>query len=223
MDIQHRLIELIRQADRNGASALLDSWAAEHGHHRLLAEVLEPTLLLIGEAWRSSEAFTLAQAYVAAKVAEDTLLKIAQQTKSEEIPPPTKGPVVIGNIEEDFHSLGRRMLGTFLRADNWVVHDLGNDVPAEEFVEKAVEVGARVIGVSAMMLSTARNIRRLREEIDRRGLAGRIQLAVGGAVFLVCPELDTEVGGDGTARTAIEASKMFDRLWEKSVGMDSGQ
>jgi methanogenic corrinoid protein MtbC1 len=221
MDIQHRLIEMIQQADRNGANALLDSWAFEHGCHRLIAEVLEPTLLLIGEAWRTSESFTLAQAYVAAKVAEDTLLNIAQRTKSEEILLPAKGPVVIGNIEEDFHSLGRRMLGIFLRADGWIVHDLGNDVPAEEFIEKAVEVDARVIGVSAMMLSTARNIRRLRDEIDCRGLKGRIQLAVGGAVFLVCPNLDVEVGGDDTARTAIEASKMFDRLWMKSVRMET--
>jgi methanogenic corrinoid protein MtbC1 len=221
MDIQHTLVEMIRQADRNGARALLDSWVEEHGHDRLLAEVLEPALLLIGEQWRCTEAFTLAQAYVAAKVAEDALLRIAQKRGAAEIPPPSKGAVVIGNIEEDFHSLGRRMLGIFLSADGWTVHDLGNDVLATEFVDKALEVGARVIGVSAMMLSTARNIRRLRDEIDRRGLTGRIQLAVGGAVFLVCPDLDVEVGGDGTARTAMESTKLFDHLWRESVSRDA--
>jgi len=222
MDIQQSLLEMIRQADRSGANALLDAWAGKHGHERLLAEVLEPTLLLIGEAWRSSESFTLAQAYVASKVAEDALLRIAEQRKADEVQTRRKGPVVIGNIQEDFHSLGRRMLGIFLSADGWMVHDLGNDVPAAEFVDKAVEVGARVIGASAMMLTTARNIRLLREEIDRRGLTGKIQLAVGGAVFLVCPGLDKEVGGDGTARTAIEAIGLFDRLWQESVGKEGG-
>lgn len=216
MDIKNSLIEMIRQANRSGANELLGAWAEEHGHERLLVEVLEPTLLLIGEEWCSSESFTLAQAYVAAKVAEDALLKIAELRKEGEEKPPSKGPVVIGNIQEDFHSLGRRMLGIFLRADGWMVHDLGNDIPAAEFVDKAVEIGARIIGVSAMMLTTARNIRLVREEIDRRGLTGDIQLAVGGAVFLVCPGLDREVGGDGTARTAIEAAGLFDRLWEES-------
>lgn len=216
MDIQHSLIELIRQADRAGASRLLDNWAEQHGRDLLLSRVLEPTLLLIGEKWCKSEAFTLAQAYVAAKVAEDALVKIAAG-RSRETAIPSRGPVVIGNIEEDFHSLGRRMLGIFLSTDGWEVHDLGNDVPAAEFVDKAVEVGARVIGVSAMMLSTARNIRGVREEIDRRGLGGRIQLAVGGAIFLVSPGLEKEVGGDGTARTAIESIELFDRLRLKSM------
>ena len=217
MDIQHSLIELIQKADRAGAGQLLDAWGDEHGYDRLLAEVLEPTLLMIGENWLSSESFTLAQAYVAAKIAEDVLLKIAERKKEGDITPVTKGPVVIGNIEEDFHSLGRRMLGIFLASDGWVVHDLGNDVPAAAFINKAVETGARIIGVSAMMLTTAQNIKQLRVELDRRSLSGHIQLAVGGAVFLVRPGLHLEVGGDGTARTALEATALFSRLWEESL------
>lgn len=217
MNIQQALIAMIQQADRHGAGQLLEAWGNEHGYERLLIEVLEPTLLMIGEEWLSSEAFTLAQAYVAAKVAEDALLKIADRKKDGALASPTRGAVVIGNVEEDFHSLGRRMLGIFLASDGWVVHDLGNDVPAGTFVDKAVEVGARVIGVSAMMLTTAHNIKQLRAELDRRGLSGHIQLAVGGAVFLVRPGLDREVGGDGTARTALEAIALFRSLSEASA------
>ncbi|BHH84528.1 cobalamin B12-binding domain-containing protein [Desulforhopalus sp. 52FAK] len=217
MDIQHALIELIQKADRHSASLLLDTWADEHGYDRLLKDVLEPTLLLIGEEWRTAENFTLAQSYMAAKVAEDALLKAAEHKKDGNKILPTKGPVVIGNIEDDFHSLGRRMIGTFLQADGWIVEDLGNDVLAKEFVDKAVEIGARVIGVSAMMRTTAHNIKQLRAELDQRELTGRIQLAVGGAVFLVCPGLDLEVGGDGTTRTAIDAPVLFQRLWDASL------
>jgi len=221
MDIQHALIELIQKADRQSASLLLDTWAEKHGYDRLLKDVLEPTLLLIGEEWRTAENFTLAQSYMAAKVAEDALLKAADHKKQSNQTAPIKGPVVIGNIEDDFHSLGRRMIGTFLQADGWVVNDLGNDVLAEEFVDKAVEIGARVIGVSAMMRTTANNIKQLRAELDRRELTGRIQLAVGGAVFLVCPGLDMDVGGDGTTRTAIDAPVLFQRLWDASLLVES--
>jgi methanogenic corrinoid protein MtbC1 len=222
MDIQQSLIERIHLGDRVGANALLDAWATEHGYERLLAEVLDPALIVIGEEWRSSGTFTIAQAYVAAKVTEDVLGKIASLRNIPSEGQPPKGPVVIGNIEEDFHALGRRMLGIFLRAEGWLVHDLGNDVPAELFVDKALEVGARVIGVSAMMMTTARNIKRVRTEIDRRGLDGRIQLAVGGAVFQVCPGLADEVGGDGTACDALSATGLFDRLWEQSVRREAG-
>ena len=130
--------------------------------------------------------------------------------------------MVIGNIEEDFHALGRKMVGAFLRARGWTVHDLGNDVPAATFVDKAVEVGARVIGVSAMMLTTARNIKAVREEIDRRGLTGRIQLAVGGAVFRVTAGLAEEIGADGSAANALAAVELAGRLWERSVEMEAG-
>jgi methanogenic corrinoid protein MtbC1 len=220
MEIQKSLIEKIRLADRQGANALLDAWAAEHGYERMLKDVLDPMLILIGEEWRSAEAFTLAQVYVAAKVTEDVLCRIAELRKTPSEGRHPKGPVVIGNIEEDFHALGRRMVGTFLRTEGWIVHDLGNDVPAPVFVDKAMEVGARVIGVSAMMMTTARNVRKVRDEIDSRGLTGRIQLAVGGAVFRVCPGLAEEVGGDGTAPDALGAAGLFDRLWAHSVGKE---
>lgn len=220
MDIQDRFIEKIRVADRTGARLLLETWGDQHGYHLLLAEVLEPTLLRIGEEWRAAGTFTIAQAYVAAKVAEDTLTMIAAKAEPDKIFQPTRGPVVIGNIEEDFHALGRRMVGIFLQTAGWVVKDLGNDVLPAAFVDCALECGARVIGVSAMMLTTARNILRLRQEIDQRGLTGKIQLAVGGAVFLVFPELINEVGGDGTAPNALGAVKLFEDLWEKSVRLE---
>jgi methanogenic corrinoid protein MtbC1 len=121
-------------------------------------------------------------------------------------------PVVIGNIEDDFHSLGRRIVAVYLRAAGWEVHDLGNDVVAEQFIEKAEAVGAVVIGVSAMMQTTALNIRKLRSLIDSRGIAGRLKLAVGGAVFGWRPELVAEVGGDATAQNASGADALFKRL-----------
>ena len=113
--------------------------------------------------------------------------------------------------------MGRRMVATMLRSDGWIVHDLGNDVTAAEFLDKAVEVDARVIGVSAMTMTTAHNIQDVRREIDARGLTGRIQLAVGGAVFLVTPSLFAEVGGDGTSSTMFDAPRLFERLWQKSL------
>ena len=215
--ILQSLIGKIHLGDRAGAIALLDDWASEYGYEYLLSEILDPMLILIGEEWNSSETFTLSQMYVAAKVTEDVMSKMADMRKLPSGSRPLKGPVIIGNIEEDFHSLGRRLVGTFLRAEGWNVHDLGNDVPAKVFVDKAQEIGARVIGVSAMMMTTAYNIKKLREEINYRCLTSRIQLAVGGAIFRICPGLVEEVGGDGTVSNALGASDLFNQLWEESV------
>jgi methanogenic corrinoid protein MtbC1 len=156
---------------------------------------------------------SLAQNFVASKIAEATLLHCIPDTASN---PRLKGAVVIGNIEDDFHSLGRKTVGLFLAAAGWDVHDLGNVVPAEELLEKALEVNARVIGASAMMQTTALNIRKVRQLTDERGLAGRIKLAVGGDVFNLRPDLVAEVGG-GVMRSALMSSLCAYRLRQTKV------
>lgn len=217
--IKKAVIEMIRHSDRDGAKSLLDEWGDRYGYGNLYYKVLDPVLTLIGKEWHDSESFSLAHAYVAAKVTEDALQKIMEKNPASTLAASTR-PVVIGNIEDDFHGLGRKMIGTFLRARGWTVYDLGNDVLPKDFVDKALEKGARVIGVSAMMMATARNILRLRKEIDQRGLNGKIQLAVGGAVFQVSPGLAEEVGGDGTASNVLEVPDLFEKLWKRSLNME---
>ena len=210
------LYGLILAAKRYQAVAMLLGEVERSGFTSMFTSLLEPVLAEIGENWMA-ERISLAQGYVAGKVAEEVLLAAA--ARGELTPVAKKGPVVLCCIEDDYHALGRKLVGIFLRASGWDVTDLGNDVCASELVDKAVATGARVVGASAMMLSTAVNIRSVREELDRRGLSGRIQLAVGGAVFRLRPELVEEVGGDGTAPSALQASSLFDRLLSRSLSL----
>jgi len=205
-----RLYSLILDARRAEAVALLDEALRAEGFDSIVSNYLEPVLRTIGERW-SHDSVSLAQAYVAGKVAEDMLLRFEAGEPSASARP-IRGVAVLGNAEDDYHGLGRRMVGTFLRLSGWSVSDLGNDVLPGLFVDEALRTGASVIGVSAMMLTNARNIVAVREELDKRGLAGRIGLAVGGAVFALRPGLVREVGGDGTAASAVEAPALFDKL-----------
>lgn len=217
IDLQDKLLEAITCSDRTLANNIIDEWAMENGYERAIKEILDPVLLKIGEIWMGTSPFSISQGYVAGKIAEDILNKAAEEQALSRKTKEYKGAVVIGNIEDDYHSLGRKILGTFLRSFGWDVYDLGNDVLPEALVDKACETGARIIGVSAMMYTTAMNIRKVREEIDRRNLKDKIQLAVGGAVFILRPELLKEVGGDGTTKSAFEASALMDELLEKSL------
>ena len=212
--LRDALFDLVLKAERERAVDMLVEHAVSNGFQAAVSDVLEPVLERVGDEW-FRERISLAQGYVAGKIAED-VLTAAAATRSD-LRLDVKGPVVLGNIEDDFHSLGRKMVAVFLRAAGWQVIDLGNDVLPAEFVNQAQAHGARVIGVSAMMLTTAENIRGLRAELDSRGLSGRIRLAVGGAVFKLRPELMHEVGGDGTTPSAIQAPALFERLWAESL------
>ena len=215
--LRNNLIRAMEAANMDAAEAALEVYAALTSHARALTELLEPVLIEIGEHWAAGDNMVLAQGYLAAKLTESQLTKVLKE--QHEVPQVGNsfGPVLVGNIEDDFHSLGRKMVATFLRAAGWDVHDLGNDVPAEYFIGYAKETGAKVIGASAMMYTTAKNIKRLREAIDREGLKERVLLAVGGAVFNLRPELTDEVGGDGTARSALLAPELFESLARRSI------
>jgi methylmalonyl-CoA mutase cobalamin-binding domain/chain len=213
-DLQQRLIDDILAGDQQQAMALLGGQAAVLGWRDTIHEIIEPVLDEIGRRWEA-EHISLAVGYMAGKIAEEALLLAA---RTDQAIPETKGPIVLGNVEDDFHSLGRKLVAIFLRTAGWKVIDLGNDILAEDFVEAAVSHNAKIIGVSAMMLTTAENIAKIRVELDRRGLSGSIKLAVGGAVFKLRPELIAEVGGDGTAASAVDAPKLMARL----LGVEDG-
>ena len=222
-DWSGELVSCIRGADRVAANAILTDWAETRTYEEAVTHLLTPALEHFGKLWADKGGETsLAQGYVAAKVAEDLIGRVLAAREAEGRTVETKlGPVVVGNVEDDYHPLGRKMLVAFLRSAGWEVHDLGVDVPPEVFLDKVQEVDARVVGASAMMFSTAKNVVGIRQEIERRGLTGRVQLAVGGAVFKLRPELVQEFGGDGTAPSALHAPALFEELWQRSLSLDS--
>lgn len=171
------LEKLVIESDRMGARNLVERMLAEGvSRQAVMTDVLNPALAHIGGLWEKKNA-SLSQIFVVAKIAEDILVRCSPSTQVSD---GSRGVAVLGNIEDDYHSLGRRIVASFLSTAGWEVHDLGNDVTAETFIETALETGACVIGASAMMQTTALHIRRVREQLDARGLSGKIKLAVGG-------------------------------------------
>lgn len=208
---QKLIADLISEGEKEKAVRLLTEWSGQTSFKEVIFDILEPMLIEWGKLWMQGK-LSLAHGYLSGKVAEEFYM-IASQDESYRLSTfEKKGKVVLGNIEDDFHPLGRRLVGIYAQTAGWEIIDLGNDVPAEVFTEKAVEYKADIIAVSAMMFTTAKNIRKVRDELDQQSLSGKIKLAVGGAVFKLRPELVAEVGGDGTADTAIEASELFAEL-----------
>jgi len=89
---------------------------------------------------------------------------------------------VIGTIEGDIHDIGKGIIVTMLRVYGYEVHDLGRDVPIEEFVKKAHDLNADVVGSSAMMTTTQVGQKKLEEALKEAGLRDKVKTMVGGAV-----------------------------------------
>ena len=120
------------------------------------------------------------------------------------------GRVVLGTIEGDIHEIGKTLVGTMLTAAGFQVFDLGVDVPVVKLVEKAREVNADIIGVSALLTTTMVRQRDVVEALDDMGLRPQIKVMVGGAP--VTGEWVKEIGADGYSEDAMGAVTVARRL-----------
>ncbi len=120
------------------------------------------------------------------------------------------GVVVLGTIKGDIHEIGKNLVGTMFTANGFQVHDLGVDVAFEKFVEKAVELKADLVGVSALLTTTMTGQRKVIEALDQAGLRGRVKVLIGGAP--VTREWAREIGADGYAEDAAGAVKAAKEL-----------
>jgi 5-methyltetrahydrofolate--homocysteine methyltransferase len=93
----------------------------------------------------------------------------------------SRGTVVLATVFGDVHDIGKNLVKTILSNNGYTVHDLGKQVPVDRIVDKAVEVKASAIGLSALLVSTSRQMPLVVQEMDRRGL--KLPILIGGAAI----------------------------------------
>ncbi len=93
----------------------------------------------------------------------------------------TKGTVVIATVYGDVHDIGKNLVKTILANNGYTVIDLGKQVPAETIITRAVEANATAIGLSALLVSTSKQMPLIVNELHRRG--HKIPVLIGGAAI----------------------------------------
>jgi 5-methyltetrahydrofolate--homocysteine methyltransferase len=119
------------------------------------------------------------------------------------------GKFAIGTVKGDVHDIGKNIVIAVFTGSGFQVTDLGIDVPAEKFVE-AVEQGAQVIGMSALIGPTMPNMKVVIDTIEEAGLRSKVKIVVGGA--LVTQEFADKIGADAYAKDAFSGVDMAKAL-----------
>ena len=128
----------------------------------------------------------------------------------------SQGIIVIGVMQGDIHDLGKNIVKIMLEASGFTVHDLGNDTPVREFIEKAETVGADIIAASAILTTTMTYMPDIAAMLSELGLREKYMLMFGGAP--VIHEWAMEIGADGYGEDAVEAVEVAKRLMQKKRG-----
>ena len=124
------------------------------------------------------------------------------------------GKVVLGTVAGDIHSIGKNVFGTMLISHGFTVYDLGVDVPAEEFLQKAIEIKPDIIGLSSLLTSSQEAVKEtvklIRTNADE--FIMKIPIAVGGGS--VDAEMCKRVGADHWANDAMTGVRLFKQTLE---------
>jgi corrinoid protein of di/trimethylamine methyltransferase len=151
-----------------------------------------PELVMAGEAMKSAVA-----------VLEPELARRGSERKM-------LGKVVLCTVEGDIHEIGKTLVGTMLSATGFQVFDMGVDVPVMKVVEKAREVGADIVALSALLTTTMVHQKDVVEALEDIGLRSKVKVMVGGAP--VTQEWVKQIGADGYSEDAIGAARIAKQL-----------
>ena len=213
MSLKEQVKELVEEWDEDGLKNLcLSVLDNQEASAEELLEIIGNLMKFIGTQFENEEIFLpdLIGAAGVVKIAIDDVLDPAIRASGSE--KKTLGKIVIGTVESDVHSIGKDLVASFLFSNGFDVYNLGVEVTADEFINKAEEVGAKIIGMSSLLTMSMDFQRQVIEELKKRGLREKYKVIVGGAP--TTDEWSEQIGADGWADDAIETVNLVKKLIE---------
>ena len=128
----------------------------------------------------------------------------------------SKGKVVLGTVKGDLHDIGKNLVKMMMEGKGLEVIDLGIDVSAEKFVEKAKENGARIIACSALLTTTMGEMKKVVELLVSQNIKSEVIVMIGGAPVTdqYCKSIGADLYTPDAASAAEEAARISAGLTE---------
>ncbi len=170
----------------------------------ILEEAMMPAMQEIGEQFSRNEAF-IPELLVAAEAmnAGVEVLKIRFGGTIR-----NKGRIILGTVEGDIHTIGKNLVRICLESTGYEILDIGENVKAHNFVEAYIQKKPKILGLSALLSSTALCMEQVINEVRKVDPAARI--IIGGAP--ITQSFADKIGASGYAPNAFDAMKLVDRL-----------
>ena len=171
----------------------------------IIDQGLLPGLNTIGKQFENEEIF-LPELMRSAMVFQNAMGILQPRIKEQGNITRKKGAVVIGTVKGDMHYIGKNIVKLLLEISGFEVHDLGVDVDPLKFVQKARDVNADIIALSALLTTTLVGQKDVIEVLAGQGVRNRFKVMVGGGA--VTEKWAAEIGADGYAESAYAAVEM---------------
>src|SRR5499427_6831687 len=166
MTVEQRIHYQILHRKPAGIEDLIDAAVKTQDPVKVLNTVLLPAMKEVGDKFGAGE-LILPFVLQSAEVMKKAVARLENYLeKKEDV---SKGRVVVATVYGDVHDIGKNLVKTILSNNGCTVFDLGKKVPVSRILEKAREVDATAIGLSALLVSTSRQMPIAVAELHRSG------------------------------------------------------
>jgi 5-methyltetrahydrofolate--homocysteine methyltransferase len=178
MTAEQRIHYRILHRKKDQIEAEIDEALTRQDAVAVLNNVLLPAMKEVGDKFGAGE-LILPFVLQSAEVMKRAVAHLEQFLERRE--GTTKGTVVLATVFGDVHDIGKNLVNTILTNNGYTVHDLGKQVPLNTIIDKATEVNATAIGLSALLVSTSKQMPLAVKELHHRGL--QYPVLIGGAAI----------------------------------------
>jgi trimethylamine corrinoid protein len=209
MTTVNELVGAVQAGDAVQAADLAATALQDGTEATALVDTLAATMRAVGDRFGTGEIF-LPELMLSARAMQKAM-DVIQPALLESAGAATKqGVMVLGTVRGDVHEIGKDIAITMLRASGFEVHDLGRDVDPLDFIKRAEELHADIIGASALMTTTMPAQRELVDILVAKGLREKYHVILGGAP--VTAEWVAETGADSWGEDAGKAVKTLEAV-----------
>jgi 5-methyltetrahydrofolate--homocysteine methyltransferase len=173
----------------------------------ILDEGLIAAMDEVGEKFSTGEMF-VPQMLRSAKTMQECMKLIKPLFQEGELA--AKGKVVIGTVRQDLHDIGKNLVAMMMEGAGFTITDLGVDVSPEKFTQKAKEVGADIVAMSALLSTTMPAMRQTIKALQDAGIRDTVKVMIGGAP--VTENFAREIKADSYAPDAGSAVSVAKKL-----------
>ena len=152
--------------------------STHEGAIRTLNEDLLPAMKEVGDKFGSGE-LILPFVLKSAECMKSAVGELEKYLVKEE--GSSKGKLVLGTVYGDVHDIGKNLVKTIFQNNGYTVYDLGKQVPLQKFLEKIDEVHPDAIGLSALLVSTSKQMQFFVEHARKNDM--KIPILCGGAAI----------------------------------------
>lgn len=206
---RHPVVEAVLKGNKGTILELVKQELQQTAPEEIINQYLIPAINLVGEYFDQKKYFLpqLINSANTMKMAIDYLEPMLPCKEDREDMP----VLVIATVEGDIHDIGKNLVVLMLKNYGYRVIDMGKDVPCEAIVDKAMEVDAKIIGLSALMTTTMMRMKDVVEIAKAKGCKSKI--IIGGAC--ITQSFADEIHADGYSKDAADCVKLVEKLLTK--------